>query len=194
MVAIDGKKIDIILIGASAGGIKALLNLLPSLPSSWPLSIVVVIHMPEHHESRLVEVFQYHLKWPVYIAQDKQKIVKGAIYLAGPAYHLSIEQDHTFSLSCEDPIHFSRPSIDVLMSSGADAFGSSAIGILLTGANHDGAEGLAHIRAQGGFTIVQDPSEAEIAVMPQAAINYCMPNKILALAGIRDFLLNMEKQ
>lgn len=193
MVVIHQQRIEIILIGASAGGIKALLNLLPHLPSGWQLPIVVVIHLPEQHESRLAEVFQHYLRVPVCVAHDKQTIAPGKVYFAGPAYHLSIERDHSFSLSCEDPVHFSRPSIDMLMTSGADAFGSAAMGILLTGANSDGAEGLATIHARGGLTVVQEPHEAEFPIMPQAALDAHVPDFVLTLAEIRALIISVEK-
>jgi two-component system chemotaxis response regulator CheB len=114
------------------------------------------------------------------------------VYFAGPGYHLSVEQDRSFSLSCEPPVHFARPAIDVLMASCADAYGVGLAGILLTGANHDGAAGMAAIRAAGGFTVVQDPQEAQAPAMPKSAIALCPPHLILPLASILTLLPMLE--
>ena len=186
------QKIDAIVIGASAGGIRALLAILPKLPEGFKLPIIVVLHMPNMFESKLAEIFQHHVKIPARQAQDKEPIKSGNLYFAPPGYHLSIERDRTFSLSCEEPVHFSRPAIDVLMSSAADVYGSKLAGFLLTGASADGAEGLSRIKDVGGFTVVQDPKEAEISLMPQAAINLCQPNLILTLEDMSALLIYLE--
>lgn len=187
------RKIEALVIGASAGGIRALMLLLGRLPAHFRLSIIIVLHMPDTHESRLAEVFQHHTPMTVTMAEDKAYIAPGKIYFAGPSYHLSIERERSFSLSCEEPVHYSRPSIDVLMSSAADAYGASLAGILLTGANHDGAMGMSAIHKNGGITIVQDPTEAEIAIMPQAAIDLFTPDFILPLAQIQQLIFRLEK-
>jgi len=186
------RKIRAIVIGASAGGIKALLVILKKLPASFRLPIIVVLHVPEDRESKLAEVFQYHLEMKVQQAQDKEWIKPGTVYFAGSGYHLSIEQDFSFSLSCEEPECFARPSIDILMQSAADAYGTDLAGFLLSGANHDGAAGLASIKAAGGFTVVQDPAEAEAAIMPQTAINICRPDRIMTLHEIHLFIADLE--
>lgn len=185
-------KISAIVIGASAGGIRALLKILSPLPVTYQLPIVVVLHLPHDRDSKLIDVFQYHSALPVREAQDKEHIKAGTLYFAGTGYHLSIEHDHSFSLSCEEPVSYARPAIDVLMQSAADAYGPRLAGFLLTGANHDGADGLARIKAAGGLTVVQDPNEAEISVMPQAAINCCEPDMILSLHDIHALLLQLE--
>ena len=125
-------------------------------------------------------------------ATDKGEIEDGTVYFAGPGYHLSVEQDRTFSLSCEPPVHYARPAIDVLMESSADAWGPGLVGILLTGANHDGADGMAQIRARGGFTVVQDPADAQVGVMPMEAIRRCKPHLVLPLARIGALLPMLE--
>jgi two-component system chemotaxis response regulator CheB len=186
---ISKRKIEAVVIGASAGGIRALLTILPRLPVGFTLPIVVVLHMPDMFDSKLAEIFQHHIKIPARQAQDKQQIKSGHLYFASPGYHLSIENDRTFSLSCEEPVHFSRPAIDILMSSAADAYRSNLAGFLLTGASADGAEGLARIKEVGGFTVVQDPQEAEISLMPQAAINLRQPNLILTLEDMSALLI-----
>ncbi len=188
-----GKRIDAIVMGASAGGIRALMTLLEKLPAQFRVPIIIVLHMPDTRESRLAEVFQHHLAMTVTMAEDKGYIHPGTIYFASPGYHLSIERNRSFSLSCEDPVHYSRPSIDFLMSSAADAYGASLAGILLTGANQDGAEGLACIHRNGGLTIVQDPAEAEMAFMPQAALDLFIPDFILPLEQIQRLIFRLEK-
>lgn len=185
-------KIDAIVIGASAGGIRALLKILSPLPVTYQRPIVVVLHLPHERESKLIDVFQYHCALPVREAQDKEQIKAGTLYFAGTGYHLSIERDHSFSLSCEEPVSYARPSIDVLMQSAADAYGPRLAGFLLTGANHDGAEGMACIKAAGGLSVVQDPNEAEISAMPQAAIKRCEPDMILSLYDIHALLVDLE--
>lgn len=186
------RHIQALVIGASAGGIDALLRLLPGLHPTFRFPVVVVLHLPEDRDSRLAEVFQQHLPMPVRQAQDKETLLAGHVYFAPPGYHLSIEQDHSFSLSQEEAVHFSRPSIDVLMSSAADAYGADLCGILLTGASQDGAAGLADIGAAGGLTIVQDPQDAEISTMPAAAIRVRQPEMVLPLREMNALLAKLE--
>jgi len=184
--------IEAIVIGASAGGVQALLRLLQILPTGFHLPVIAVLHLPKAQESHLAEVFRLHVKMPVSQVQDKQRIAPGQIYFAPPDYHLSVERDRSFSLSCEEPVHYSRPAIDILLSSAADAYGPALAAMLLTGASHDGAEGLAYVKAAGGLTFVQDPAEAESATMPQAAIDRCQPDNVLNLQGLQAALLAME--
>ena len=187
------RPIDAVVIGASAGGVNALLGMLSGLPASFCLPVVIVLHLPEGRQSRLPEIFRHRTAMAVREAADKETIAPATLYFAPPGYHLSLEADHTFSLSCEPPVNFSRPSIDLLMASAADAYGARLAGIVLTGANADGAVGLAKIGAQGGLTVVQDPAEAEIPTMPEAAIRLARPDLILDLKGIRSLLLEMEQ-
>lgn len=186
------KAIEAVMVGASAGGIDALLKILKGLPSTYRLPIVIVLHLPENRESRLPELFSHHLAIPVKEAIDKDVVAGRNVYFAGPGYHLSIEKDRTFSLSCEPPVFFSRPSIDFLMESAAQTYGPAAVGILLTGANQDGATGLQCIAESGGVTVVQDPNEARMATMPQAALAQFTPDLILTLQEIHDFLVALE--
>ena len=186
------KHIEAVVLGASAGGIEALLRVLDDLPQPWHLALVVVLHLPEGHDSLLAEIFTERLRLPVLEAADKMPLVAGHVYFAPPGYHLSIERDRRFSLSCEPPVRFSRPSIDVLMASAADAYGPAVAGMLLTGANDDGAEGLQRIHLAGGITAVQDPDEAQISIMPQAAIALHSPDHVLPLRGLRALLLQLE--
>ncbi|MES2942137.1 MAG: chemotaxis protein CheB [Pseudomonadota bacterium] len=185
--------VDAIVIGASAGGVEALLKLLSLLPRHFQLPIIAVLHLPERRESQLADLFRQRLRIAVSEAADKQDIKAATLYFAGPDYHLSIEKNHSFSLSCEAPVNFSRPSIDLLMESAADAYGPRLAGILLTGANHDGAAGLANIGQQGGLTVVQDPQEAQVSTMPEAAILKRPPDLILKLDGICNLILELDK-
>lgn len=187
------QSIEAVVIGASAGGVQALLTVLADLPRSFRLPLIVVLHLPEGRDSQLAEIFQYRLPIAVREAADKETILPGTLYFAGPGYHLLVEMDRTFSLSSEEPLHYSRPSINVLMESAADAYGPALAGILLTGANEDGATGMARIKQQGGLTVVQDPTEAAVPTMPEAAIRRQAPDFILKLAGIRDFLLKFDR-
>jgi two-component system chemotaxis response regulator CheB len=186
------RRIDAAVIGASAGGVDALLTILHGLPAQWRLPLVVVIHLPEGHESRLAEVFRHRLPFTVCEAEDKAPVVDATLYFAPPGYHLSIERERRFSLSCEPPVLFSRPSIDVLMASAADAYGPALAGLLLTGANDDGAEGLLQIHRAGGLTAVQDPIEAQIPTMPQAALRRHLPDFMLPLRELRTLLLRLD--
>lgn len=190
--AAAARRIDAIVIGASAGGVQALLDLLSGLPASFRPPIVAVLHLPEGRDSLLVELFQHRLAIVVREAADKESIAPGTLYFAGPGYHLSVEMDRTFSLSCEPPVQYARPSIDVLMASAADAYGPRLAGILLTGANADGAAGLAKIRQRGGLTVVQDPAEAQVPALPEAAIRTLPPDLILSLDGIKSLLRTLD--
>lgn len=184
--------VEAIVIGASAGGISALLAVLDSLPKTLRIPIVIVLHVAEDKASRLAEVFSHHLAPQVRLAEDKAYVATDTVYFAGPGYHLSIEKGRWFSLSREEPRYFSRPAIDFLFASAADAYGSALLGILMTGANEDGAEGLAAIARVGGITVVQDPDEAEFATMPLAALGLLRPDRILSLQQIRTLIYRLE--
>ncbi len=177
-----------VLIGASAGGVEALLTILPALPADYPLPIGVVLHIPPDKESLLATIFTERCRLPAQEAEDKQTMEGGHIYFAPPNYHLLLERDGTFSLSTETPVFYSRPSIDVFFESGADAYGDAAIGIILTGGNQDGAAGLAAILASGGTGLVQDPREASVPVMPAAAVTACPTARVATLQDIVQFL------
>jgi two-component system chemotaxis response regulator CheB len=186
------RAVEAIAIGASAGGIRALLTLFSGLPATFRLPLFVVIHLPPGRDSKLSELFQERLQIPVRLAADKEPVAPGTLFFAGPDYHLSIEKGRTFSLSGEEPVNYSRPSIDLLMESAADVYGAGLVGILLTGANFDGAAGLARIKQLGGLTVVQDPAEAEAPTMPKAAIRKTRPDFILNLCNIQSLLLKLD--
>lgn len=191
--AADLPRVEAIVVGASAGGVEALLTMLGSLRAGFGLPIIIVLHLPEERRSQLAEVFARRVALPVTEAIDKQDIQPGTVYFATPGYHLSVEQDLSLSLSLEDRLHHSRPSIDFLFESAADAYGSALAAVLLTGANHDGARGLAQVKRQGGLTIVQDPDEAQVATMPRAALKIHQPDYILPIHGIGRLLVELER-
>ena len=186
--ALAGRRIELVVIGGSAGGVDALIDLLPAIPAGYRSTVVCILHVPPDRDSRLAELFGLRAALPVREARDKEPIQPGVIYFAGSGYHLSVERDRCFSLSCEPPVQFARPAIDVLMESSADAYGPALAGILLTGANHDGADGMCRIRERGGLTVVQDPGEAQASAMPEEAIRRCAPDLVLTLSGIRTLL------
>ena len=191
VAAAASRPIEAVVIGASAGGFEALLAILKGLPATYPMPLVVVLHLPDNHESKLAELFGYRLSLQVREARDKESLAPGVLYFAPSGYHLSIENDYSFSLSCEDRVSYARPSIDVLFASAADAYGKSLAGVLLTGANYDGAAGLSGMQVAGALTIVQDPATAEVATMPEAAIRRMKPDLILPLAEIHSLLCRL---
>ncbi|MCP1478499.1 two-component system chemotaxis response regulator CheB [Pseudomonas chlororaphis] len=186
-------RVEAIVIGASAGGVEALLKIFTAFPEGFSLPIVVVLHLPEEHRSQLAELFAQRLALPVKEARDKQTIERGTLYFAVPGYHLSVEQDRSLSLSQEERVHHSRPAIDYLFDSAADAYGPRLAAVLLTGANQDGAQGLAQVKRRGGLSVVQDPAEAQVATMPEAAIALHRPDYILPLHGISRLLVELER-
>ncbi|EUB84776.1 chemotaxis protein CheB [Pseudomonas sp. GM30] len=191
--AVDLPRVEAIVVGASAGGVEALLTLLAPLRLGYVLPIIVVLHLPEERRSQLAEVFARRLMLPVEEASDKQDIAPGTVYFATPGYHLSVEQDRSLSLSLEDRVHHSRPAIDYLFESAADVYGETLAAVLLTGANHDGARGLAQVKRRGGLTIVQDPQDAQVATMPQAALKIQQPDHVLPIHGIGRLLVELER-
>ncbi|AJO78912.1 chemotaxis protein CheB [Pseudomonas sp. MRSN 12121] len=186
-------RVEAIVVGASAGGVEALLKIFTALPEGFGLPILVVLHLPDERRSQLAEVFAQRVTLPVQEAGDKQTIERGTLYFAAPGYHLSVEQDRSLSLSQEDRVHHSRPAIDYLFDSAADAYGPSLAAVLLTGANQDGAQGLAQVKRRGGLSIVQDPAEAQVATMPEAALALHQPDYILPLHGISRLLVELER-
>jgi len=183
------KKFEAIVIGTSAGGLSALFILLEKLPADFPIPIVIVQHRTKDQTSLLEDVLQPKCKIKIKQADEKEKIEGGIVYIAPPDYHLLIENDFTFSLSSDALVFYSRPSIDVLFESAAMSYGDTLIGIILTGANTDGANGLQTIRKRGGLTIVQSPDEAEFTRMPAAAIDKGAAMFIMSLKEIQKNIL-----
>lgn len=188
----SGSKIQAVAIGASAGAVDALSKLLPVLPEKFPLPVFIVVHLPADKKSIMAELFNGKCMLEVKEAEDKEDIRPGVVYFAPPDYHLLIEKDKIISLSSEEPVLFSRPSIDVLFETAADAYGEGLLGIILTGANEDGANGLRIISEEGGTAIVQDPQHAFAPYMPQAAIKACPKAKIMQLREIAEYLQEVK--
>nr|WP_238930781.1 chemotaxis protein CheB [Pseudomonas fragi] len=169
-----------------------MLTIFAELTADFSLPIIVVLHLPDERRSQLAEVFAQRVALPVREVQDKQPIVPGTLYFAAPGYHVSVEQDQSFSLSQEEPVHYSRPAIDYLFESAADVYQQRLAAILLTGANRDGARGMSQVNQAGGLTIIQDPDEAQVATMPRAALELFQPDCILPLRGIGRLLVELE--
>ncbi|KTB59878.1 chemotaxis protein CheB [Pseudomonas viridiflava ICMP 13104] len=185
--------VDAIVVGASAGGVEALLRIFSTLRPGFSLPILTVLHLPDDRRSQLAHVFQNRLPIPVKEADDKEDIVPGTLYFAPAGYHLSVESDRSLSLSQEERVFYSRPSIDILFDSAADAYGSRLAGVLLTGANNDGARGLLQVRKYGGFTVIQDPLQAQASTMPEAALALQSPDYLLSLNDIGRLLVELER-
>jgi two-component system chemotaxis response regulator CheB len=164
------KTCEAVVIGASAGGVEAVGILLGALPQRFGAAVVVVIHVPPANDNQLVRVLAPRSALPLREACDKESVDAGTVYVAPPGYHLLIEPGRTFALSLDEPVHFSRPSLDVLLESAAHAYREGLLGIVLTGANADGAEGLRIVRELGGTAWVQQPDTAYASAMPAAAL------------------------
>lgn len=173
-----------VVIGASAGGVQALSQVLPALPVDFPVPVLVVVHIPPRRDNALVDLFAGKCRIPVKEAEDKEPLERGTIYFAPSDYHLLVEAGGSLALSSDELVNHSRPAIDVLFESAADAFGSGLAGIVLTGANSDGAEGLRAICAAGGRCIVQEPTSAEVATMPRAALAACPGSQTMRVEDI----------
>lgn len=181
------KPFGLVIVGASWGGLQALSRLVRALPEDFALPIAIIQHRGRDAGSLLGELIQDQTSLRVREAEDKEPFCGGCIYVAPPDYHLLVEHDH-FALTLDEPVRYSRPSIDVAFSSAADTCGSRVVGVVLTGANADGAQGLQRIIARGGLGIVQAPSEAECPIMPEAAIMASPSAEVLPLAGIASRL------
>ena len=177
----------VVVIGTSWGGLAALRVIFEHLPAEFSLPVAVVQHRHRDSDGLLARFLQEQTRLRVCEVEDKQTIQAGAIFIAPPNYHLLIEQGH-FSLSLEAPVRYSRPSIDVAMTSAADAYGHRAVGVVLTGANADGAEGLRRIADMGGLAIIQQPTTAEVRTMPDAALRWVPTARVLPLDRIGPFL------
>jgi two-component system chemotaxis response regulator CheB len=189
---IDGTRltgtIDLVVIGASAGGVEALIELLRALPPALRAGVLIVLHLPRDRRSVLAEVFQPHCAVPVRDAQDKEPVEPGTVYLAPADYHLLVDDTRSIALSVDDLVHFSRPSVDVLFEAAAEVYRERTLAILLTGGSDDGAAGLAAVRRAGGWTIVQDPASARVPMMVEAALALGPVDFVLPLEGIADLL------
>ena len=171
MISNPRQKYAAVVIGASAGGLNAVLSITENISPAYPLPIIIVQHRSKDSNTILEEVLQHKSKIKIKQADEKEKILPGTVYIAPPDYHLLIEDDLTFSLTSDIETSYSRPSIDVLFESAAEVYKEKLIGIILTGANHDGTEGIKKIKKFKGLTIAQTPGTAPFPTMPQSAIN-----------------------
>jgi two-component system chemotaxis response regulator CheB len=178
----------IILIGGSAGGFDAIMQLLRGLPEGFSVPIIVVLHIPPQKESVLAEAFRGSTRLRTKEAEDKEPIVPGTVYFAPPDYHLLVEADGSLSLSVEEPVNFSRPSIDLLFESAAQALGPCTVAIVLSGSSPDGAQGLKTVVALGGTGVVLEPSQTIFSTMPAAAIKAAGPQHIFSLPEMAAWL------
>ena len=179
----------IVVVGASAGAIEAMQAILPALPADFPAPVLVVIHVPADRKSQIPNVLQPHCALTLREAQDKEPALPGTVYFAPPDYHLLVERDGLLSLSSEEPVLFSRPSIDVLFETAAEAFRSATAAVVLSGANSDGAQGAARIAQAGGAVLVQSPETAAAKAMPLAALAACPGAVVLPPSRIAEGLL-----
>ena len=186
------EKYEAIVIGTSAGGLFALSTLLEALPAAYPLPVMVVQHRSKDQRDLLEEVLQNKCRVRIKQADEKEKIAAGSVYIAPPDYHLLVEKNKTFSLSADEPVRYSRPSIDVLFETAAMVYKKELAGIILTGASNDGTAGLLTIKKCGGFTIAQDPAEAQFPYMPKSAIAAEAISEVLTLSEIQTFLLHIN--
>lgn len=182
---------DLIAIGASWGGLRAVSEILSALPDDFDVAVVVAQHRRnDASDGGLAGILGLRTRLTVRDAEDKDPIEPGHIYLAPPDYHLLVDDRH-FALSIDEPVNYARPSIDVLFESVAEAYRERAIGVILTGANWDGAAGLARIKALGGVAVVQDPARAERRDMPSAAIAATVADAVLPLEEIGPFIYGL---
>ncbi|MBC8059276.1 MAG: chemotaxis protein CheB [Clostridiaceae bacterium] len=172
-----------VVIGASMGGLEALRVILSSIPNNFAAPIIIVQHISPQSDNYMIEYFNHKCSLIVKEAEEKEQICPGIVYIAPPNYHLLIEKDGTMSLTVEPRVNYSRPSIDVLFETAADAYREGLVGVILTGANSDGSNGLKKIKDRGGLAIVQDPITAVSDNMPKAAIKNTNV----------DFVLNLQK-
>ena len=183
----------VFIIGTSAGGVTLLHRLFEMLSPEVTSPIIVVQHLPDAKHVDVKTVYPAGPSREVTEVEDKMPIEPSHIYFAPGGYHLLINKDHTFSLSQDEPIKYSRPSIDLSMECAARVFRRRLVAILLTGANSDGAEGLVHVRKAGGICLVQDPGESEFREMPEAAIQMQKPDHIVRLATLAQLMLKLQE-
>lgn len=192
--ALAGRDLAAVVIGASAGGVEALSEILPALRPGAAVATLVVLHIPRERPSLLPQIFAAKCAQPVHEAQDKEPVPAGAICFAPPDYHLLVDgspEEPILAMSNDEAVNFSRPAIDVLFESAADVYGERLLGVLLTGGNQDGAAGLQAIRRAGGVAVVQDPREAQVPYMPEQALALGAIDYVLTLAQIADLLRSL---
>ena len=189
----DVSKYRMVVIGGSAGSLDSILKIVAAVQESVDVAFVVVVHRGKGGDSILTDLLSSQTTLVVKEVEDKELILPGTIYIAPPDYHLLLENEYTFSLDASEKVHYSRPSIDVTFESAALVYGPALVGVLLSGANADGAVGLKNIADAGGFTIAQQPATAEVGYMPQQAINLTKVSVILEGEDIGMFLRTLLK-
>lgn len=181
---------DLVVVGTSWGGLTALRTLVGGLPDTFMMAVALVQHRHKDSDHMLRTLLQEGSALEVHEVEDKMPILQGRVYVAPPDYHTLVEPGH-FSLSTEAPVRFSRPSIDVTFLSAADSYAHRTVGIVLTGANADGSEGLRRISDRGGLAIVQDPATAESTLMPAAAVKAVPRARVMTLADMTKFIASL---
>lgn len=185
--------IEMVVVGASAGGIDAIKTVIKDLPDNFLLPIVTVLHISDKMNHNFADLFRNDRGIAVREVEEKRVPMPRSFYLAPPGYHLFLEPDHSFGLSVEEKVNWARPSIDLLFESAAASYGKKVAGVILTGANGDGASGLSAIRAAGGLGIVQDPRTAYAAAMPEAALKESGADFVLPLDEIGALLGSLSQ-
>jgi len=184
---------EAIVMGVSSGGLSALKTLFSRLPKDFNTPIIIVQHINPLSENLWIKLLNDKSNLEIKEADEKESIEPGKVYIAPPNYHLLIEKNKTFTLTVDERINFARPSIDVLFESAADAYRNKLIGIVLTGSNNDGTDGIKRIQEYGGLVVIQDPKTAESAYMPASAMAAVQPDYVLPLESIADLLLKITK-
>lgn len=181
-----------VVIGASLGGVEALCHILGTLPKDYKPPIIIVQHLSAEANDFWLKYIGKNCSLTIKEAEEKEAIKTNMVYVAPANYHLLVEEDKTFSLGAGEKVNFSRPSIDVLFETAADAFGTDLLGVILTGASVDGTKGLLKIKKSGGVVVAQDPDTAEAKLMPMSAIKACEMDCIGSLESISDFLKKFQ--
>ncbi len=182
---------EIVVVGGSAGSVSIIIQLLEQLPETFPFALVLVIHRQKSVPSEMDKVFGFSSKMRVIEPNDKDFVVPNRVYLAPQNYHLLLEQDRTFSLDYSEAIHYSRPALDPAFESAADVYGARAVGILLSGANQDGSQGLAYLVQRGGRALIQDPQSCEFPAMPLAALQVVSRAEVVKPADLNNRLFSL---
>ena len=185
-------KIKYIVIGGSAGSFRVITDILDAIPKDFPFTIILVLHRLKHIKTGFIEALSPKSELPIIEPDDKEPMLDKRVYIAPANYHMYIESDKTFALSTEEVVNHSRPSIDLTLSSAGHSLKNKVLGIMLSGANKDGAIGLKHIKENGGITIVQSPEDSMVRTMPDAAIKETNTKNILTSQQIIEYILNLS--
>lgn len=191
MAAPENRIYRAVAIGVSTGGVMALKQILGALPADFPIPVLVVTHITPTADDGLAQLLNSQCAIRIKEADEEEPLASGTVYLAPANYHLLVERRGVLKLSVDPPVNFARPSVDVLFESAAEAFGRHLIGIILTGAGHDGSRGLLQVKQAGGLAIVQDPADAEMNSMPQKALELLVPDYLVSLSELPELLCRL---